>query len=503
MQNRARRRRSSRHSRSQPELAALKVPPLPRRVGSPVARASAGCGLPALTCASSSLASPATSPVKSPDKTPPRHELSLSESELSALIKSKRRWDRMGWTRPQSPWFPAERCSLLPKAPMTTSGTAQERQSVASSRSNSSASDAGSAEAGPVAWYTATQRRVHTHSRRQPLATTSSKRGGSVGVAVPQSEPHSEQQLAIESAYATLRKHTDNPHALVLALRALFVLLYRAGVHTARGSEREEMLSDILNVMRLHSNNTVLTSTADSVVALFTSARLPPMDASQDAFVQEYLDWKAEHDRQLASAHKVMLRYLQLGIAKAFRSWAAATRTRKSLVSMLRRWVQLELSDRWAQWVYYCVVSCALQRASGVALAQKAHDSGDWKLTRDAAERALASGKHLLRLAQSSLPLSDSSSVLNLSAYSAASALQQMYDQEKVPADANDRALDLIESAVEAQRHHNSEVLMVRCVDAKYCMHATEQREQQFPNVAVTCTALGNSVHALVSRTYN
>ena len=502
MQTRARRRRrSSRQSRSQTELAALKVPPLSRRVGSPVARtagASGSCGLSALT------ASPAASPVKSPNKTSPRHELSLSESELSALIKSKQRWDRMGWTRPQSPWFPAERSdSLLPAAPTTASGTAQRRQSVASSRNSSSTSDTGSADASPVTWYTTTQRRSRMQAIRQPLATTANARAGSVGVAVPQSEPQSEQQLAIESAYATLREHTDNPQALVLALRALFVLLYRAGVHTARGPEREEMLSDVLNAMRLHSSNAVLTSTAHSVVGLFTSARLLPVDASQEAFVQEYLDWKAERDRQLASAHKVMLRYLQLGIAKAFRSWAAAARKRKSLVSMLRRWVQLELSDRWAEWVHFCVVSCALQRASWVAHAQKAHDSGDWKLTRDAAERALASGKHMLLLAQSSLPLSDSCSALDPSAYSAASALQQLYDHEKVQADASDRALDLIESAVEAQRHHDSEVLMVRCVAAEYCMHVAELREHPLPNVAVACSALGNSVHAPVSRTCN
>jgi hypothetical protein len=186
------------------------------------------------------------------------------------------------------------------------------------------------------------------------------------------------------------------------------------------------------------------------------------MDASQDAFLQEYFDWKAERDRQLASARNVMLRLQQRGVAKAFRSWLDATRQRKALVGMLRRWVQLELSERWAQWIRHCVIACALERESWVAHAQKAHDSGDWKLTRDTAERALSSGKNLLLLAHSSLPLSESNAVLALGAHTAASVLQELQDQEKVQADASDRALDLIESAVEAQRHHDSEVLTVR-----------------------------------------
>jgi hypothetical protein len=317
---------------------------------------------------------------------------------------------------------------------------------------------------GPVAWYTAAQRRSTPQNSRRAVPTATDGRETGIGLAVPESELQSEQQLAIDSVYATLRDNQDDPYALTLALRALFVLLYRAGIHATRGSEREEMLSDVLNAMRLHSNDAVLTSTAHSVVGLFTSVRLPPMDASQDNFLQEYFDWKVERDRQLAAARNVMLRLQQRGIAKAFRSWVDATRQRKALVGMLRRWVQLELSDRWAQWIRHCVMICALERESWVAHAQKAHDSGDWKLTRDTAERALSSGKNLLLLAQSRLPFLESKPVLELGAHTAASVLQELQDQDKVQADANDRALDLIESAVEAQRHHDSEVLTVRTI---------------------------------------
>lgn len=335
------------------------------------------------------------------------------------------------------------------------------------SSSSSGSSDAGSVAAGPVAWYTSTKRsQTAQNSAMRPLPSVTN--GSRVVFAERERELQSEQQLAIESVYTTLRRDIDDPHALTLALRALFVLLYRSGAHTARGAKQEELLSDVLNTMRLHSDDAVLASTAHLVVGLFTSVQLPPMDALQDADVEQFYDWKAARDRQLASAHSIAQRFLQLNVAKCFRSWLAATHQRKALKAMLTNWIKLELSDRWAQWIHNCVASRAMRRESWVAKAQRAHDSGEWRSTRDAAERALSLGKHLLLLAESGLPLSESDSVLKLGAYSAASALQQLQSQEKAQLVANDRALDLIESAVEAQRHYDSEVLTVSCISSDH-----------------------------------
>lgn len=221
------------------------------------------------------------------------------------------------------------------------------------------------------------------------------------------------------------------------------------------------MLSDVLHAMRLYPNNAELTSAAHAVVGLFTSVRLPPMEASQDSFVTEFMEWKAEQDRQVTAALNLLRRFQQLAIRKAFSSWTDATRQRKTLVSILKRWVQMELSERWAQWIYSCVAARAVRQASWVANAQKAHDAGEWQRTRDTAEHALSLGKHLLVLAHSGLPLSDADSVLDLSAHTAASALQDQYDEGSAQEGANERALDLLESAVEGQRHHDSEILAV------------------------------------------
>ena len=452
---RRRRRRSQKIA-----FSALKVPPMPRsRTASPVK----------LRAAAARASSPAASPVKSPGgKTSPRLEMSMTEHELSEMIVAKERWERMGWTRPQSPFF------------ATTEDTIQLQPSAAvegrrgSRSSNSSSSDSGSAEAGPLVWYKAAAQRRNAAGLpggRLPSLRSSSdaasggrdaQDSGITGAAEPE-----RQQVAIRSVYATLQDHVDDPDVVVLALRALFVLLYRNGSHATRGSEREEFLSDVLHGMRTHPNDAEVVNAAHAVVGLFTRVRsLPPidLDASHDLDVEDYFAWQDERDRQLQAAQNLLLRFQQLQIRKAFGSWFDATRQRKTLVAMLRRWVQLEMSDRWAQWVHRCVSERAVRRESWVKTAAKAHDAGDWKAAINASELALSLGGHLLARAQANLPLSEevSDAVLEVGSYSAACALQEQYGADEVytaQKDTDGRALDLLESAVEGQRHHEDLVL--------------------------------------------
>ena len=442
-------------------FADLKVPPMPRSL-SPT-------GTSALS--STAVLSPAASPLKSPDgKTSPRIEMSMTGRELSEMIEAKQRWERMGWTRPQSPFFATEETIQL--QPAAVDGRRSSRSSTSS--------DDGSAEAGPLAWYAAAQRRNaagpparppggQLPSLRHSTGSSADGRAGAGENAAPEPEPEPQpepQQVAIRSVYAALQDHVDDPVVVTLALQALFVLLYRNGSHIARGNEREEMLSDVLHGMRMHPNDAEVVNAAHAIVNLFTSVRsLPPMDLpSQDLAVEEYFAWQDERDRQLQAAQNLLQRFQQLQISKAFRSWQDATRQRKTLVAMLRRWFQLEMSDRWAQWVHRCVSERAVRRESWVKTAAKAHDAGDWKAAIDAAELALSLGGHLLARAQANLPLSEDvgDAVLAVGSYSAACALQEQYDADEVytaQADTDGRALDLLESAVEGQRHHEDLVL--------------------------------------------
>ena len=214
--------------------------------------------------------SPPSSPVRTPAARPP-----LSADEYASMVGSAARQKRLGWGEGAASGEAASPGDLTAHVAPDV-GRRGSRQS--SRRSSSSSSDDGQR------WQRAGAP-LTTKRPSQPLPPLPP--GAKIAAG------GSDEEALLSRVYTVLREQVKHPRVLIVALRCLFVLLARAGAHTKPpGPEREEMLVDVLHVMRAYPRHGGVLAAANMTVGLFTSMRLPPMLAEQESYVEEFLEWE-------------------------------------------------------------------------------------------------------------------------------------------------------------------------------------------------------------------